>query len=376
MFSGNYNYVRDGANRALNHLVGDLEQRGAEVRVYSPTTRTPAFAPTGTLVSVPSIRLPGRGEYRLGLGLPDGVRADIRRFAPDLIHVSAPDWTGVAAQKLARSLGVPLVASLHTRFETYADFYGAALVRPALERHLHRFYDRNDRILVPTRPILDEFAGHGHGAAVRLWSRGIDRVRFDPARRDMAWRRSIGIADDSCVVLFFGRLVREKGLAEYAEVIDRLTAAGLPVRPVVVGDGPERAWLRRRLPAALALGHLDGADLGRAIASADIFLNPSVTEAFGNVTLEAMASGLPTVSVDVASARALLSEAAGVYYDGGDPDGAAQAIARLIMFPERRHLIGRRARQASADYSWARASAMVWDTYRDVLDAYAMGGDR
>ena len=101
LFSGNYNYVRDGANRALNHLVGHLERRGAAVRVYSPTTRTPAFAPTGTLVSIPSIGLPGRGEYRLGLGLSAAIRADLHRFAPDLIHVSAPDWSGVAAVAIA-----------------------------------------------------------------------------------------------------------------------------------------------------------------------------------------------------------------------------------------------------------------------------------
>lgn len=376
LFSGNYNYVRDGANRALNHLVGDLERRGAAVRVYSPTTATPAFAPTGTLVSVPSIGLPGRGEYRLGLGLPAGVRADVRAFAPDLIHVSAPDWTGVAAQKLARSLGVPLVASLHTRFETYAGFYGAALLQPAIERHLDRFYKRSDRILVPTEPILDAFVDRRHGAAVRLWSRGIDRGQFDPARRDMAWRRSAGIADDACAVLFFGRLVREKGLAEYAAVIDRLMAAGIAICPVVVGAGPERGWLRRRLPSALTLGHLAGDELGRAVASADIFLNPSVTEAFGNVTLEAMASGVATVSVDVASARALLGEGAGVYYRSGDIDAAATAIARLAMFPERRQMLGRRARDASAGYGWARASAMVWDSYRELLALRATAGGR
>lgn len=376
LFSGNYNYVRDGANRALNHLVGDLERRGSVVSVYSPTTPTPAFEPTGTLVSVPSIGLPGRGEYRLGLGLPAKIRTDLHHFAPDLIHVSAPDWTGVAAQKLARSLGVPLIASLHTRFETYADFYGAALIRPVMERHLRRFYARNDRILVPTAPILEEFARNGHEAAVRLWSRGVDRIQFDPARRDLAWRRSIGIADDAYAVLFFGRLVREKGIAEYADIIERLEATGTRIRPIVIGDGPERDWLQRRLPSARLLGHLNGVELGRTVASADIFVNPSITEAFGNVTLEAMASGLPTVSVDVASAQALIGEAGGIFYQSGDTDGAAEAILRLVMFPERRRSIGRRARQASAGYSWARASEMVWDIYREVIDQAAADRNR
>lgn len=367
LFSGNYNYVRDGANRALNRLVDDLERRGAHVRVYSPTAPDPAFAPTGTLVSVPSIRLPGRGDYRLGLGLPARLRADVEAFAPDLFHVSAPDWTGLAAQRLARSLRRPLVASLHTRFETYAQFYGAGLVRPTIERHLRRFYRRSDRVLVPTQPIHDEFAAAGFGEAVRLWSRGVDRQQFDPARRDAAWRRVNDIAEDACAILFFGRLVKEKGLADYVAVIDRLAAAGIAVKPLVVGEGPEREWLRQRLPHARLTGHLDGTALGRAVASADIFYNPSITEAFGNVTLEAMASGLPTVGADVPSAAALLRGGGGILYPAGDLDAATEALARLVTFPDRRRAIGRRAREASAAYSWDGASAMVWDVYMELL---------
>ncbi|TCP34232.1 glycosyltransferase family 1 protein [Sphingomonas sp. BK235] len=367
LFSGNYNYVRDGANRALNRLVADLEARGATVRVYSPTAPEPAFAPEGTLIPVRSIRLPGRGDYRLGLGLPRGVRADLRGFAPDLVHVSAPDWTGVAAQRYARAAQLPLVASLHTRFETYAAFYGAGLIRPVLERHLDRFYARCDRVLVPTLPILADFVAAGAGDRARLWSRGVDRAQFDPARRDPAWRRAQGIADDACAILFFGRLVREKGVAVYAEVVEALAAAGTRVHPLIVGDGPEAAWLRRRLPDATMTGHLAGDALGRAVASADIFFNPSVTEAFGNVTLEAMAAGLPTVSVDVASARALLAADTGLFYPRDAPAQAVELLARLTMFPDRRRLMGRRARDASAAWSWERASAMVWDAYHELL---------
>ena len=105
LFSGNYNYLRDGANQALNRLVGYLERDGVDVRVYSPTSPRPAFAPKGTLVSVPSVRIPGRGEYRLGLGLPAAVRRDVERFRPDIVHLSAPDWTGVAAQRRGGGCG-------------------------------------------------------------------------------------------------------------------------------------------------------------------------------------------------------------------------------------------------------------------------------
>src|SRR5215210_9352408 len=111
LFSGNYNYVRDGANQALNRLVGHLLGQGAAVRVYSPTTSTPAFEATGDLVPVPSVPIPGRPEFRAALGLPKAIEQDVRAFAPNIIHLSAPDWLGTGALRLARSLGVPVVAS-------------------------------------------------------------------------------------------------------------------------------------------------------------------------------------------------------------------------------------------------------------------------
>lgn len=367
LFSGNYNYLRDGANQALNRLVGYIERDGVDVRVYSPTSPRPAFDPKGTLVSVPSVRIPGRGEYRLGLGLPAAVRRDVECFRPDIVHLSAPDWTGVAAQRLARTMGVPVVASLHTRFETYAQFYGAGLIRPLMERHLDRFYRGSDAILVPTRPIAEEFAATALGDRTHLWGRGVDRALFSPARRDEDWRRSHGFAEDDVVLLFFGRLVREKGPALFADIVDRVRASGIAIRPLVVGDGPERAWLERRLPIARFTGSLTGEALARAVASADVFVNPSVTEAFGNVTLEAMASGLPSVCVDIPSGRNLLRGGTGLFYPAGDLDEAVAAVRRLAGFRDLRRTMARNARAASSDYDWDSASAMVVDAYRALL---------
>ncbi|MES3091630.1 glycosyltransferase family 1 protein [Sphingomonas aerolata] len=374
LFSGNYNYLRDGANQALNRLVGYLERDGVDVRVYSPTSRRPAFDPTGTLVSVPSVRIPGRGEYRLGLGSPAAVRRDVECFRPDIVHLSAPDWTGVAAQRLARTMGVPVVASLHTRFETYAQFYGAGLIRPMMERHLDRFYTGSDAILVPTPPIAAEFSAKGLGERTRLWGRGVDRDAFSPRHRDLAWRRHMGIADTDIVLLFFGRLVREKGPALFADIVDAvrkgsgdLCGSSATIRAVIVGDGPERDWLTRRLPDAILLGSLSGDRLARAVASADIFVNPSITEAFGNVTLEAMASGLPSVCVDIPSGRNLLRKETGMFFAANDLDAAVAAVRRLALFSDLCASMGRAARAASAAYDWDTASAMVLDAYRALL---------
>lgn len=369
LFSGNYNCVRDGANQALNRLVAHLlERAGANVRVYSPTARQPAFPPAGDLVSVPSIGIPGRPEYRLALGMPGAIRRDLDRFAPDIVHLSAPDLLGRAAQRHARALGISVVASLHTRFETYLDYYGLRMLRGGVERYLHRFYADSDRVLAPNAPIADELRAAGLGDRVDIWGRGVDRTIFTPARRDPEWRRSLGYDDDDVVILFFGRAVREKGLDVFVETIQAVRAAGHRVRPLIVGDGPGRDTFARQLGNATFLGHLSGEALGRAVASADIMLNPSITEAFGNVTLEAMAAGLAIVSADVASARALIDHGhTGLLVSPRTVDAYAADLIRLIRSPDTRAALGDAATAEAARYEWADILDHVVDIYRGCL---------
>lgn len=369
LFSGNYNYLREGANQALNKLVGYLETQGHGVRVYSPVTETPAFPPTGTLVAVPSVRLPVRGEFRLALGLPRDIRRDVARFAPDVVHVSTPDILGTRAQSFAKALGVPIVASLHTRFETYLDYYGLGFARPLLEAHLDRFYRRSDHVVAPTPALVAELREMRGDDNASVWSRGIDRALFRPDRRDLDWRRAQGIADDEVAVLFFGRLVLEKGIAQFVAAVEAVQQRGLRVRPLLVGDGPARGAFDG-LSGVVATGHLDGEGLARAIASADVMLTPSITETFGNVILEAMAVGLPVVSADAPNARALIEDGrTGFLCEPFDTDGYAALLERLALSPELRHEIGATALRASDAYTWDAASASVERAYRTVLAA-------
>ena len=366
LFSGNYNCVRDGANKALNRLVGFLLKEGAAVRVYSPTIAMPAFQPVGDVVSVPSISIPGRPEYRLALGLTRSVRADILRFRPTHFHLSAPDLLGKSAQKLARRLGLPVIASLHTRFETYLEYYGLSFLVPAAERHLRAFYAASDYVLAPNQPIADELRDQGLGSSVRIWGRGVDRNTFSPDRRDLAWRRAQGYADDDVVVMFFGRLVLEKGLEVFEQAVRELHERGHRLRPLVVGEGPARDWLSQRLPDAVFTGHLEGEALGRAVASADILVNPSRTEAFGNVNLEAMAAGVAVVSADVGSARALIEpNENGLLVSPQSPVAYAEVVDRLIASPERRRGLGLAAATAAAAYSWPGILKPVMEIYRN-----------
>jgi len=367
LFTGNYNYVREGANQALNRLVGRGLEKGHQFRIYSPVTDTPAFEPVGELVPVPSIPIPIRSEFRLATGLPRGTREDVRQFAPDLLHVSTPDILGTRAQTFAKQLGVPVVASLHTRFETYFEHYGLGWARPLAEAHLRRFYRRSEHVLAPTPGIVDELRQLRGDARASLWSRGVDRELFDPKRRDMEWRRATGFSDDDVLVLFFGRLVLEKGVRDFVAIVRQLQARGLAVKPLVVGAGPAADEFQPLGDAVLA-GHLDGPDLARAIASADILIHPSRTEAFGNVVLEAMASGLAIVSADTDSSRQLIEHGrSGVLVSAPDADASGAEIATLIADPQRRQQLGSEARKASARFSWDAASDSVLAAYRSLL---------
>lgn len=368
LFSGNYNCLPDGANQALNRLVDYLLRHGFDVRVYSPVVDKPAFEPAGQLVGVRSIPFPGRGEYRVALGLPNATRRDLDAYAPDIVHVSAPDPLGRAAQGYAKQRGMPLVASLHTRFETYWDYYGLGFIRGMIERYLQRFYGRCDLVLAPNQPLAEMLVADGvEPARIAIWSRGVDRAKFDPERKSQAWRSSHGIGENELAVLFFGRLVREKGIADFAAAF--AGAALSNARALVVGDGPARAEFAQALPGAVFVGHLSGDALGQAVASADLLLNPSATEAFGNVNLEAMAAGLAVISAEAPSSRSLIEHGrTGLLVPVGNVAGYAEALTKLADDAALREGLGKAARKESARYDWDAAMAEVAAAYRRLLE--------
>lgn len=369
LFSGNYNYVRDGANQALNKLVRHLLDKGAQVRIYSPTTATPAFEPQGDLVSVPALPVPGgRGEYKVALGLPKAPRADLERFAPNLVHVSAPEFLGHAAVAWARKNGIPAIASLHTRFETYPRYYGLRMIEPWLIRRLTRFYNRVDRVLVPGNSIANLIASWGVATPISIWSRGVDHARFNPQRRDNVWRRDLGIPDDVAAIGFLGRLVLEKGLDIFAEVARELVAREVPHRILVIGEGPARDWFANRVPEAIFAGFQSGDDLARAVAGMDVFFNPSVTETFGNVTAEAMACGVPVVAAHATGAMDLVEEGrTGFLVPPRDVTAYADAIERLARDAAMRQSFGEAGHAKMQAHVWPQINQAVLDAYLDLM---------
>ena len=366
LFSGNYNYVKDGANQALNRLVGRMLVRGLEPRVYSPVVDVPAFEATGTLIGVPSVPIPGRGEYRVALGLPKAVKADLEAFDPQIVHLSAPDWLGHDAKRWGQGRGVPVVASVHTRFETYFDYYRMGFIRRGVERLLKSFYGDLAEIYAPSDSMAEVLRREGYSEKVRIWSRGVDRHIFRPEARDMGWRRGLGIADDTPVIGFVGRLVLEKGLDIVAAAVAELRRRTVPHHLLVVGDGPARAEFEADVPGATFAGFQTGHDLGRAYASFDMFLNPSITETFGNVTLEAMACAVPPVAAAATGASSLVEDGvSGRLVTPGDVGAFADALQAYAADPA--------LRVAHGAESFRRAQAFDWDAINDsVIDRYLL----
>jgi glycosyltransferase involved in cell wall biosynthesis len=375
LFSGNYNYTRDGANQALNRLVGSVLAKGAKVRVYSPKVANPDFPPTGELVGLPNVPMPvkGRGEYRLPTGLGADVKRDLEAFRPDIIHVSSPDPSGNAALKWAQQHDIPVLASVHTRFETYPRYYNMAFLEPLVIKLLKRFYNRCDALVAPSQSMIDELLAMEMHQDIGLWTRGVDRTIFSSARRDPEWRYAIGLAETDVAIVFLGRLVMEKGLDVFAETIVRLRARGVAHKVLVIGDGPARGWFEANLPEGIFAGFKTGDALGQALASGDIFFNPSVTETFGNVTLEAMASGLPVVAAGATGSASLVTD--GVTgrlvvptNKQADANAFAEALAPYCMDPALRAAHGAAGETRACEYSWEAINAVVADIYVRLVE--------
>jgi glycosyltransferase involved in cell wall biosynthesis len=295
---------------------------------------------------------------------------DLDSFKPNVLHISAPERLGHGALKYGEKHGIATVGSVHTRFETYPRYYGIGFLEKPLIRGLTKFYNRHDLLMTTGRGMTELLESWGVTRPMGTWSRGVDHVRFNPNMRSLEWRRSIGIADDEVVVGFLGRLVLEKGLDVFAEVIRRVQARGIKHRVMVIGKGPARDWFAERVPTAVFAGFQMGDDLGRAVASMDIFFNPSTTESFGNVTLEAMAAGVAVVAARSVGPIGLVEEGVtGILCDPENMDEYADAIARFATDADFRHAAGAAGHRLADGYEWDKINQAMVDAY---LEAVAM----
>lgn len=368
LFTGNYNHIPDGVSLTLNRLVAHLEAQGDEVLVFGPTVEEPPMEHEGTFLPVPSMPAPGRAEYRVSLWFRDEARRKLEAFDPDLVHIATPDLLGWQALRWAKQQGVPVVGSYHTHFSSYLKYYKLQVLEPVVWAYLRRFYGQCEHVYVPSPSVADALTDHGIDDGIRLWTRGVDMDRFGLHRRSEDWRARHGFAPDDVVVTFVGRLVWEKGLDVFADVVRALERSGLPHRSLIVGDGPAQAALERRLPNTTFAGYLSGTELATAYASSDVFLFPSDTETFGNVTLEAMASGLPTICADATGSRGLVRHGeTGFLVPPGDAAAFATRAAQLVSDTALRTRLGEEALAHAQAYSWNAVMNRLVTYYDEVL---------
>jgi glycosyltransferase involved in cell wall biosynthesis len=302
------------------------------------------------------------------LALTPAIRRDLREFAPNVIHIGSPDGVAHRAVSWARRNNVAAVASIHTRFETYLAYYHLQMLEPVARALLRRLYRRCDAIMAPAESTAAVLRAQRMSRDIHIWSRGIDREQFNPERRDMEWRRGLGIGDDELAVVFLGRIVMEKGLDVFADTARLLQERGLKHRILVVGDGPARPWLEQQLPDAIFTGQQVGPDLARAVASGDVLLNPSITETFGNVTLESMACALPVVAAAATGATSLVRDGeTGVLVDPGDSDAMADAIEAYGNDPSLRVRHGTAGLAVAKTMDWDHINSVVLRVYERVI---------
>lgn len=346
----------NGVALTAQALAWGLEDRGHQVDVVRPRQSTGETPGPGTRLvgSLPLPRYPG-----LRMGQPSGrmLRREWRRQRPDAVYIATEGPLGNSALGAATALGIPIATGLHTRFDHYMGAYGAGLLQGAALAWMRRFHNRGQATLVPTRELQHELGSRGFHNVRRL-ARAVDTTLFTPAARDPRLRQDWGAEDGAPVLMHVGRLAAEKNLALAVRAFREVQRARPEARMVFVGDGPLRAALASEHPDMVFAGTRRGEDLARHYASADLFVFPSLSETFGNVTLEAMASGLPVVAqARGAAAEHLVDGRHGARVAPDDPEAFVRACVRLALHDDLRRAMGTAARQATATLDPARVSA-------------------
>lgn len=361
----------NGVANTMRHLVSGLAGRGHLVHLIRPSQPRDrgAEVPSGVLETlVPSLPVPGYRGLRFGLPVRGRLRRLWARARPDVVYIATEGPLGHAALHAARAAAIPTVTGFHTQFAQYSRHYGLGLLTRQIGRMLKHFHNRSDATLVPTAELRDTLSAQGF-RNVQLFGRGVDTRLFSPTRRSRALRARWGSDDEGLVVLYVGRLAVEKNLDLALAAFEAIAAREPTARFVLVGDGPGLERLRREHPGYGFAGPQVGEALAEHYASGDLFLFPSLTETFGNVVPEAMASGLPVVAFDYAAARSHIQPwRNGMTVPPADRDAFIAAALALAADRTRLRDIGAEARRTALGLDWEEVIRGVEGQLIGVID--------
>jgi len=366
-FAGTMRPGQDGVTRVLYKLIEHLDKRELDNIFISPVLGDEH--PT-TMYQVPSFAFPLYKDYRLAYPGQRHFDEALNKFKPDLIHIHSPCSLGYAAVRYAHKMDIPVAATYHTHFASYAKYYNVRALETLGWNYLRTLYNSCDCVYVPSQPILEELIGHGFQNLTFL-PHGVDTNVFSPRFRSSAWRTQLGL-DGKLVLLFSGRLVWEKDLRTLAKIYQILSARRNDLGFVLVGDGPIRAELSMMMPGAHFLGYLTGHELSMAYASSDLFVFPSTTETFGNVTIEAMSSGIPVIGAQEGGSGGLVQNGiTGLLAKPHDGHDFARKIEYLADSVTMRKRIASRALLFARSQSWEAIFDRLLSSYEAVVESHA-----
>ncbi|KAA6185500.1 glycosyltransferase family 1 protein [Thiohalocapsa marina] len=370
----------NGVANTMRQLADGLVARGHSVSVIRPRQGVERVVagpgPEAEQLLVPGLPIPGYRGLRFGLPVYRRLRRRWRRCRPDVVYVATQGPLGHAALHAACTLDIAVLTGFHTQFHQYSRHYGFGLLMRPIMRALRQFHNRSDGTLVPTRTL--EHRLHDDGFRnVRVFGRGVDTQLFSPARRCAALRRSWGCDEDSVVALYVGRIAAEKNIGLAVRAFAAITQRQPGTRCVFVGDGPALEAVRREHPEHVFAGARVGAELARHYASADCFIFPSLTETFGNVVTEAMASGLAVVAFDDAAAHEYVSSwCNGVVVPMGCDQAFVDAAVAVAADGHRLRRLGRAARATAETLSWDRVIESVERRLLEAIRHHAGSGGK
>jgi phosphatidylinositol alpha 1,6-mannosyltransferase len=372
IFTATY-FVLDGVTLTIRRIESYLRSHGATVKILSTVPEDISADQIRDIIVVPGIKIPfahaGSG-YAFGAGLDQNTIREIERFAPTVIHFTVPDLVALDGIRWCQKNNIAYIATWHSNYCEYLKYYFLEWVLgPGLHRYLKGFYEQIPTVYVPTPYMLKKMQeewGYGVATELKEWGRGVDMKMFTRDRRSEAFRQSKGILPHEVVILWVGRLVPEKRPEIWVSVVKRLQAEGLPVKGMVVGHGTFEATLSQ-LKNIVCCGWLSGVALAEAYASADILVFPSDVETFGNVTLEALASGVSCVVEEKCGGHLVEDRANGFTCRAGNYEDFYKNTKRIVEDPVLRAEMSKNASISALRFERHKIMQQMAENYKDAI---------
>jgi len=352
----------NGVAGTLARMIQGLQERNHEIQLIRPrqtAAQSPESTPGFHEVLMRGLPVPRYPTLRMGMPSKRALVQMWSTHRPDVVHIATEGPLGWSALNAALHLKLPVCSDFRTNFHAYSRHYGIGWLHRPIMAYLRKFHNRTAFTMVPSESLRQQLRANGFERLV-LVTRGVDTDLFSPARRSEALRQSWGVTPATPVALFVGRLAAEKNLDALANAFRAMRQQRADARLVVVGEGPAAQQLAEAVPEAIFAGTRRGDELGAHYASADLFVFPSMTETFGNVTLEAMASGLAVLAYDHASAGQMIKSGEnGLIAPLGNEEEFVRLARHLVATPEHAREMGRRARESAGAAGWDRIVAQV-----------------